>query len=746
MPFFKRKPAVAEPQNKAHPVGVGLVRTPSNRSSKSTTSLPLTPNTPDSWSTDIGFASSFANGLGSGNARPQTLVLSESVLEHNQDLPVESLESPLRTSSRLSKTLLEVVRDKNALACFKAFMKAQRAERLIQFWCDAESFHASTLTRMRTHLLQSHSRKRRTESSNSLASETSVVKESHSDTTEASETLSQPATAVKTTSCDKLNGNQGISHCDQNVQNLSKPYQSAKASDETDQAYLYSERNTHKDQSVRESPSISSPCAVQNPHQKVLNTAAESMAGQSQTPSPSSAQLQLPMTVSSEKNDDADDHKSEISSPSQGDGWDPSEGAEASSLSSPLSPLDHPDELLQKLKRSVERDAVTIFSTYIAKDAPQPIGVDDSLRSEAISKICQENGNVDPECFVNCQRFVLNKLDSEYFQPFKDSAFHCRHQVHVLTSERVFLPDILFNENALCYFMEYIEQEGASDLMQVWLCASNFQQQLLITKSSYDPIQAQTDAMVIYDKYFSLQATNPVGFDDKLRFEIESNICREDGPLPDCFTKAKNIVLKMLEKNYFPNYLHSQIYHRYLSDLISTVQINEDIPQKSGSTSSSGLSFKSHRRSESDASSEHSFSNVSQGGESTMTASSARNTLLAVDTRRVKRSSNKSKLNIDGDFSMTMDMFNPDDLWKRPQANKLCLGSVTEMGQFVSDFDHETIATERRKASLGPALFKRKKEKEKEEEEMALRIAQIIISDVNTMTRTGETMADHKGS
>lgn len=29
---------------------------------------------------------------------------------------------------------------------------------------------------------------------------------------------------------------------------------------------------------------------------------------------------------------------------------------------------------------------MTIFSTYIAKDAPQPIGVDDSLRSEAISK------------------------------------------------------------------------------------------------------------------------------------------------------------------------------------------------------------------------------------------------------------------------------------------------------------------------------------------------------------------------
>lgn len=45
-----------------------------------------------------------------------------------------------------------------------------------------------------------------------------------------------------------------------------------------------------------------------------------------------------------------------------------------------------------------------------------------------------------------------------------------------------------------------------------------------------------------------MQATNPIGFDDKLRFEIEGNICREGGPLPDCFTKAKNIVLKILDK------------------------------------------------------------------------------------------------------------------------------------------------------------------------------------------------------
>lgn len=74
------------------------------------------------------------------------------------DILADSLESPLRTSSRLSKTLLEVIRDKDALACFKSFLIGHKADHLIQFWCDAESFHASTLTRMRTHTLQSLSK------------------------------------------------------------------------------------------------------------------------------------------------------------------------------------------------------------------------------------------------------------------------------------------------------------------------------------------------------------------------------------------------------------------------------------------------------------------------------------------------------------------------------------------------------------------------------------------------------------
>lgn len=51
-----------------------------------------------------------------------------------------------------------------------------------------------------------------------------------------------------------------------------------------------------------------------------------------------------------------------------------------------------------------------------------------------------------------------------------------------------------------------------------------------------------------YHRYFSLQATHPLGFDDIVRLEIESNICREGGPLPNCFTTPLRQAWTTMEK------------------------------------------------------------------------------------------------------------------------------------------------------------------------------------------------------
>lgn len=55
----------------------------------------------------------------------------------------------------------------------------------------------------------------------------------------------------------------------------------------------------------------------------------------------------------------------------------------------------------------------------------------------------------------------------------------------------------------------------------------------------------------VYFRYFSLQASHPVGFGDKTRFEIEGNICREGGPLPSCFAITHHIAYCSMKKVAF---------------------------------------------------------------------------------------------------------------------------------------------------------------------------------------------------
>lgn len=45
-----------------------------------------------------------------------------------------------------------------------------------------------------------------------------------------------------------------------------------------------------------------------------------------------------------------------------------------------------------------------------------------------------------------------------------------------------------------------------------------------------------------------MQATQTVRFDDKVRLTVESNICRESGPLPDCFQLPLQLVLQRMQQ------------------------------------------------------------------------------------------------------------------------------------------------------------------------------------------------------
>ncbi|CAN9501633.1 unnamed protein product [Ophioblennius macclurei] len=359
-------------------------------------------------------------------------------------------------------------------------------------------------------------------------------------------------------------------------------------------------------------------------------------------------------------------------------------------------------ELSDKLMKSIEKDAVTIFTKYISPDAAKPIPITEQIRNDIIAKICGEDGMVDPNCFVIAQSVAFAILDQQHFSEFLRSHHFCKYQIEVLTSGSVFLADILFCESALFYFSEYMEKEEAMNVLQFWLAADNFQNQLAAKKGQYDGQEAQNDAMILYDKYFSLQATNPLGFGDSVRMEIESNICREGGPLPDCFTTPLRQAWTTMEKVYMPGFLSSNLYYKYLSDLINSVRADEFM-----NVSAAGQGGP--------ADNDRTSSNASEGSQA----------------QSAKRAAIKILKNFDEAITVDVASLDPESLYQRPYAGRMTFGKVNEMGQFIREAEPEPDVKKSKGSMFSQAMKKWVQGNSDEaQEEMAWQIAKMIVNDV----------------
>lgn len=361
------------------------------------------------------------------------------------------------------------------------------------------------------------------------------------------------------------------------------------------------------------------------------------------------------------------------------------------------------EEIDVKSVQSSVENALVIFKKYIAQEAQFNIRCSEDMRKNVMENICNTEKVQTGICFDAVQAFVCNVMENEYFSAFLGTDYFCKHQIDVLTSGNVVLDDILYNETALFYFMEYLEQENQRCLLEFWVAASNFQQQLRDQKDFFDPVEAQTDAVVLYDKYFSLQAHCPLGFSDKVRFAVEQNICGENGLMLDCFHLPLKIVEKVLETNYLKSFLASQLFYKFLSDLINMVQ-----------SSGYSTSLEQNRHCASDCSSERSFS---------------QSTFLALEIPFSPRKTAKcTDMTID-----TRELYDPDSLWKRRKFHRLSLGHVNDLGKYIADFEPEPDRKEFRFKNMLKRVVS-SEEEHKKKEEMAWQVAEMIIKDITNVT------------
>eukprot|EP00090_Calanus_glacialis_P002506 TRINITY_DN11880_c0_g1_i1.p1 TRINITY_DN11880_c0_g1~~TRINITY_DN11880_c0_g1_i1.p1 ORF type:complete len:656 (-),score=205.40 TRINITY_DN11880_c0_g1_i1:231-2198(-) len=393
--------------------------------------------------------------------------------------------------------------------------------------------------------------------------------------------------------------------------------------------------------------------------------------------------------------------------------------------------LTHPEKEISRAEHIVKtrtEDAVKIYRRYIAPDCQRPVHLPTEYKRDIVELICAETGHVAPDCFDSAQEKVVDILETEYFPDFLKSEFHAKHLVDVLTGGQVYLTDILYNDTALSHFMEFLESENKRPLIEFWLAATNFNQ----TVTSDNLNNSQGDAMILYDKYFSMQASSPLGFNDSIRLHIENNICTEGGPDHTCFHKPLEIIVKYLEKQYLARFLESSMYKNYVKELIGTITAS---PRSFNSVHSISCpsSVRSRTDSHSDTHSDCSSDFSSGVGQGAIGSHRNNNTLLAMSSGQIFRNVDRKHLSFDKETT------DPDMLWKRnPIRNKV--GRINSFGRYEPGWDlapEMSRADGTKKASRFSKAVKKlvtNDEHEKLKEEMAWQVAEMIVRDVTSIT------------
>lgn len=387
--------------------------------------------------------------------------------------------------------------------------------------------------------------------------------------------------------------------------------------------------------------------------------------------------------------------------------------------------------------RSVVSDSIRIYKKYLITNSPCFIHIPSAILSNISLALCgqQEDGkmssSISADCFEEAQNYVLEQLELSYLNEFLESVFYCRYCMDILTNSSLTIVDILYSESALFYFMEYLEQECKRNCLDFWMAATNFRRHYKSLSAGFSKADAQNDAMVLYDKYFSLQASCPLRISDSVRSHIEESICADNDDVAECFDLPLRIIEGYFNKYYFNDFLSSPLFAKYLNELRTRIDDNED-PDL---TSQKALKRRTrHRKTLSDCTGDNTKcirkSFISQ-----------QNTLLAMESTRPK---GKTTNLPSGDMQIDSRLLtNPDLLWHRKNCatnGPLTFGRVDSMGRYERDFEPSNISEDKWSLTTGGNRLKNAVRKlvnlpeDKVQEEIAWQVAEMIVKDVTNIT------------
>jgi len=228
-----------------------------------------------------------------------------------------------------------------------------------------------------------------------------------------------------------------------------------------------------------------------------------------------------------------------------------------------------------------ETEAVDIFNKYIASgsvELPAPVAA-------AIAKAAERKESLAKAAtFRPALGHVYELLQTKLFAGYQKSPHYSQYCISVLTSGTVYLEDMLYNESFLMGFIEYMTMEDVGGIIQFWLIADSFNDQLHAVdkkgKPTLDAAHAKGDATGIYKRFIAQNAAEPLGVDARTRAELEKLIAPEAGPDKRSFLRSLHLAHTSLAKHFFPAYMSSDAFYQYLNGLVSAAKVADATPAK----------------------------------------------------------------------------------------------------------------------------------------------------------------------
>lgn len=410
-------------------------------------------------------------------------------------------------------------------------------------------------------------------------------------------------------------------------------------------------------------------------------------------------------------------------------------------------------------------DAISIYKKYFMPSSTQYVSLPVSILSEISLVLCSDerqscqDQTIPTNLFEMAQHYVLEKLEQDYLNEFLQSDLYCRYCIEFLSSGEMNLNDILFSESALFYFMEYLEQANERNCLDFWMAAINFRKHYeneVICDSNRN--EGQSDAMILYEKYFSLQATCPLKISPTIRSAIEECICSNESKskISRCFDRPLKIIEHYLEREFFPNFLESQLYSKFVVELQSKLSDYNRIDIASSSSQLSTPRITKHRKTMSDCTNKSSKDIRRQNfisQHNTLLAMESPNNSIAFKKNTSFPSSSSSSSSAAATHSPDMHIdsrhfVDPDMLWQRHHlngGNVLKFGRINSLGRYERDFEIcPTYSKNWSLSGMGSSTIKNVVRKlvnipeDKIQEEIAWQIAEMIIDDVLSVTMSDE--------